>query len=129
LIFCFLLEKEKPGYLMKLKTGEKGLSTMSTLPPINIILKGEQGKSEPYTLKSVDNKRKLFQENQTDEFLIPSQYYIGSIKSLQLSSNDQLDKWFIDNIIIRDITQGKVYIHFPFRKIEIFFLGLCFSYI
>ncbi len=98
---------------MKIKTGEKGLSNMSTLPPINLILKGEKGKSEPYPLKLIDNKRKLFQENQTDEFLIPSKYYIGPIKNLQLSSNGQLDKWFIENIIIRDITQGKVYIYSP----------------
>jgi hypothetical protein len=111
LLFLFL-EKDKPGYLMKIKTGEKGLST---LPPINMILKGEKGKSEPYTLKSIDNKKKLFQENQIDEFLIPSKYYIGPIKTLQLSSNGQLDKWFIENIIIRDILQGKVY-SFSFRS-------------
>jgi hypothetical protein len=94
---------------MKIKTGEKGLSNMSTIPPITMVLKGEKGKSEPYALKSSDNKRKLFQENQTDEFIIPSKYYIGAIKTLQLSSNDQLDKWFIENIIMRDIAQGKVY--------------------
>ncbi len=93
---------------MKIKTGEKGLSNMSTIPPINMVLKGEKGKSEPYTLKSSDSKRKLFQENQTDEFIIPSKYYIGAIKTLQLSSNGQFDKWFIENIIMRDIAQGKV---------------------
>jgi len=114
---------------MKIKTGEKGLSNISTLPPINMILKGEKGKSEPYTLKSIDNKKKLFQENQTDEFLIPSKYYIGPIKTLQLSSNSQLDKWFIENIIIRDITQGKVYIYIHFLFEEFDFLGLYFSYI
>jgi hypothetical protein len=103
------LEKEKPGYLMKIKTGEKGLSTMSTLPPINLILKGEKGKSDPYTLKPSDNKRKLFRENQTDEFILPSKYYIGPVKALQLLSNDQIDKWFIETIIIRDISQGQVH--------------------
>ncbi|CAF2515834.1 unnamed protein product [Rotaria sp. Silwood2] len=108
-------EKEKPGYLIKLKTGEKGLSNMSTLPPINIILKGEKGKSEPYTLKSLDNKKILFQENQTDEFILSSKYYVGPIKSLQLSPNGEIDKWFIETIIIRDITQGQDYI-FPIYK-------------
>ncbi|CAF3483834.1 unnamed protein product [Rotaria sordida] len=108
-------EKEKPGYLIKLKTGEKGLSNMSTLPSINIILKGDKGKSEPYTLKSLDNKRILFQENQTDEFLLSSKYYVGPIKSLQLLPNGEIDKWFIETIIIRDITQGQDYI-FPIYK-------------
>jgi hypothetical protein len=82
---------------------------MSTLPSINIILKGEKGKSEPYVFKSLDNKRKLFQENQIDEFLLSSKYYVGPIKTLQLSANDQIDKWFIETIIIRDIIQGQVY--------------------
>jgi len=107
--FVVLLEKDKPGYLLKLQTGDKGLSNMSTLPSINIILKGEKGKSEPYVFKSSDNKRKLFQENQTDEFLLSSKYYVGPIKTLQLSANDQIDKWFIETIIIRDIIQGQVY--------------------
>lgn len=111
---------------MKIKTGEKGLSTF---PLINIILSGDQGKSDPYVLQSNDNKNKPFQENQTDEFLIPSKYYIGPIKTLQLSSNDQVDKWFIENIIIRDITQGKVDTYsFSFKKIrKLDFLGLYFS--
>jgi hypothetical protein len=107
--FVVLLEKDKPGYLLKLQTGDKGLSNMSTLPSINIILKGEKGKSEPYVFKSLDNKRKLFQENQIDEFLLSSKYYVGPIKTLQLSANDQIDKWFIETIIIRDIIQGQVY--------------------
>ncbi|CAF4848996.1 unnamed protein product, partial [Rotaria sp. Silwood1] len=111
-------EKEKPGYLIKLKTGEKGLSNMSTLPPINIILKGEKGTSEPYTLKSLDNKRILFQENQTDEFLLSSKYYVGPIKSLQLSATGEIDKWFIETIIIRDITQGQDYIFSIYKWIN-----------
>ncbi|CAF4620540.1 unnamed protein product [Rotaria sp. Silwood1] len=111
-------EKEKPRYLIKLKTGEKGLSNMSTLPPINIILKGEKGTSEPYTLKSLDNKRILFQENQTDEFLLSSKYYVGPIKSLQLSATGEIDKWFIETIIIRDITQGQDYIFSIYKWIN-----------
>jgi hypothetical protein len=113
---------------MKIKTGEKGLST---IPSINLTLKGEKDKSEAYTLKSLDNQRKLFQENQTDEFIIPSKYYIGPIKSLQLSSNNQLDKWFIENIIMRDIDQGKVYLHFLFfsSREVLLNLGLYFSYL
>jgi hypothetical protein len=113
---------------MKIKTGEKGLTNMSTIPSINLILKGEKNKSEVYTLKSLDNQRKLFQENQTDEFIIPSKYYIGSIKSLQLSSNNQLDKWFIENIIMRDIDQGKVRSLFlVFALVKDRNLGLYFS--
>jgi hypothetical protein len=107
-----LITKEKPSYLLKLKTGEKGLST---IPSMNLILKGEKGKSDVYTLKSSDNKRKLFQENQTDEFLLPSKYYVGPIKALQLKTNDQIDKWFIETIIIRDISKGQVYFRLFFR--------------
>lgn len=47
---------------MKIKTGEKGLSNMSTIPPINMILKGEKGKSEPYTLKPIDSKKNYFKK-------------------------------------------------------------------
>ena len=116
-----LVEKDKPAYLMKIKTGEKGLSDMSTSPSLNLILKGEKEKSQPYTLKSSDNQRKLFKENQTDEFVIPSKYYIGPIKTLQLSSNDPVEKWFIDNIIIRDVAQGKarLLILFSSKKLEV----------
>ena len=81
---------------------------MSVLPPINIILTSENGKSEPYTFKSLDNNRILFQENQIDEFLLSSNYYVGPIKSLELRSEEQITKWFIETIIIRDITQGQV---------------------
>ena len=96
---------------MKIKTGEKGLANSSTTPSITLTLKGEKNQSEPYTLKSLDNQRKLFQENQTDEFIIPSKYYVGPIKNLQLSLNNPLDKWFIENIVMRDIAQGKVHAH------------------
>ena len=107
-----VIEKEKPGYLMKIKTGDKGLSNISTLPSINLILNGAKGKSEPYVLKSLENKRKLFQGNQTDEFLLSSKYYVGPIKNLQLSSNDRIDQWFIETIIVRDMIQGQVYLQF-----------------
>ncbi|CAF4308640.1 unnamed protein product, partial [Adineta steineri] len=75
----------------------------------------EKGKSEPYILKSLDNKRKLFQNNQTDEFLLPSKYYVGPIKTLQISSNGEIEPWFIETIIIRDIAHGQNYI-FPIYK-------------
>ena len=108
-------DKDKPGYIMRIKTGEKGLSNQSTLPSIHAIFQGEKGKSDAYILKQSDNQRKLFQTNQTDEFIIPSKYNIGSIKNLEMSSDGPLDQWFIENIVIRDIAQGKV-------SIEIIFL-------
>jgi len=93
---------------MKIKTGEKGLSNNSTSPSIKVLLNGDKNKTESYILKPSDTKRKPFQENQTDEFVIPSKNYVGPIKNLQLSSDDQTDPWFIENIIMRDIAQGKV---------------------
>ena len=116
---------------MKIKTGDKGLSTMSILPPINLILKGEKEKSDPYTLKSLDDKRKLFRENQTDEFILSSKYYVGPIKALQLSSKDQIDKWFIETIIIRDIAQEQVkFFYLSFNEKFIFFYRITpFRYI
>ncbi|CAF3598448.1 unnamed protein product [Adineta steineri] len=109
-------KNDKPSYLLKLKTGDKGLSDSSTTSSsINIILRGEKGKSEPYILKSLDNKRNLFQNNQTDEFLLPSKYYVGPVKTLQISSNGEIQPWFIETIIIRDIAHGQNYI-FPIYK-------------
>ncbi|CAF4483536.1 unnamed protein product [Rotaria socialis] len=112
-------EKEKPGYLLKLKTGEKGLSNMSTLPSINIILRGEKRKSEPYKLTPLDDKRILFQDNHTDEFLLSSKYYVGPIKTLEISSSDEIDQWFIETIIIRDIIQEQG----PDRAIKLLIQG------
>lgn len=97
---------------MKIKTGEKGLSNSSTTPSIKVLLNGDKTKNEPYTLKPLDMKRKLFQENQTDEFVIPSKYYVGPIKNLELSSDNPMDPLFIENIIVRDIAQGKVSVDF-----------------
>lgn len=110
-------DKDKPGYIMRIKTGEKGLSTESTLPSITTIFQGEKGKSDAYVLKQLENQRKLFQANQTDEFVIPSKHYIGSIKTLDMSSDAPINQWFIENIIIRDIAQGKVSIVKSFRTI------------
>lgn len=106
--FFTFQDQEKPGYLLKLKTGEKGLSNVSTASSISIILKGEKGKSEAYKLTSADDKKILFRENETDEFLLSSKYYVGPIKTLQISSNGEINKWFIETAIIRDITQGQV---------------------
>ncbi|UJR28700.1 hypothetical protein I4U23_009929 [Adineta vaga] len=108
-------DKDKPSYFLKIKTGDKGLGNMSKLPSITISLKGERGKSEPYTLKSLDDKRKLFRDNQIDEFVLSSKYYVGSLQALKLATNDSIDKWFIETIIIRDIKQGQDYF-FPIYK-------------
>ena len=101
-------DKDKPAYIMRIKTGEKGLSNQSAAPSMNVIFQGEKGKSEAYPLKSANNQRTLFQANQTDEFVIPSKYHVGPIKNLQMSSTAPLDPLFIDNIVVRDVAQGKV---------------------
>ena len=93
---------------MRIKTGEKGLLNQSALPSLNVIFQDEKGKSEAYPLKSSNNQRALFQPNQTDEFVISSKYHVGPIKNLQIFSTTPLDPWFIDNIVVRDVAQGKV---------------------
>ncbi|CAF5063176.1 unnamed protein product, partial [Rotaria magnacalcarata] len=62
----------------------------------------------PYKLTPFDDKRILFQDNHTDEFLLSSKYYVGPIKTLEISSSDEIDQWFIETIIIRDIIQEQV---------------------
>ena len=74
-----------------------------------INLKGEHGKSDAFTLNPSDNKRKLFRENHTDEFVLPSTFYVGSLQSLKLSTNERIDEWFVETIIIRDMKQKQVH--------------------
>ncbi|CAF1168462.1 unnamed protein product [Adineta ricciae] len=108
-------KEDKPSYFLKLKTGDKGLANMSKIPAIMISLKGEHGKSDAFTLNSSDNKRKLFRENHTDEFVLPSTFYVGSLQSLKLSTNEHINEWFVETIIIRDMKQKQDYF-FPVYK-------------
>ena len=94
---------------MKIKTGEKGLAGAAHLPVINLILQGEKNKSDPYTLSTSNKKRTPFRENQTDEFVIPSEYHVGPIKSLKLTAENANEPWFIENLIVRDMQNGQVW--------------------
>ena len=81
---------------------------MATQPSIRLTLKGDQGKSAPYTFSSPDNKRPLFRENQADEFVLPSKYYVGPIRNISVSTEGPIDKWFVETVSIRDIKTGQV---------------------
>ena len=107
-VFKGSAEKTKPSYLVKIKTGEKGLDPTATPPAINLVLQGEKNKSNPYTLPTSDKNRNSFRSNQTDEFVIPSEYHVGSIKSLTLTADNTNEPLFIENIIVRDIRNGQV---------------------
>lgn len=98
----------KASYLLKIKTGEKGLSDTKNVPTISVVLQGDKNKSNPYNLQPTDKKRILFRENQTDEFLIPPEYHVGSVKSVTLTTNTSTDPWFVENMIVRDIERGQV---------------------
>ena len=93
---------------------------MATPPSIRLTLKGDQGKSAPYTFSSSDSKRQLFRENQADDFVLPSKFYVGAIRNISLSSDDPIDKWFVESMSIRDIKTGQVQRLSVFTKVHTF---------
>ena len=75
---------------------------------MKLIIQGEKRNGNPYPLNRQDKNRSLFKANQMDEFVMPTDQYVGNIKGLQLSIDDVVEPWFIESIIARDIVQAKV---------------------
>lgn len=101
-------DKTKPSYLLKIKTGEKGLAETATRPAVSLVFQNEKNKSNPHILQTSDKKRTYFRENQTDEFVIPSEFHVEPMKSLTLNVENLTEPWFIENLIVRDIQNGQV---------------------